>query len=103
MRLLTSIFLSFLALHTVIHPRDVTEFIYRYNKSTAPDRAHVLVSFKVDPKKRKLELESLLKEFADGGMQGHDISDNELAKSHGRYMIGGSQLVPDERIFRFGK
>ncbi|KAJ3896895.1 tryptophan synthase beta subunit-like PLP-dependent enzyme [Lentinula edodes] len=92
---------SFLTLHTVIHPRDVTEFIYRYNKSTAPDRAHVLVSFKVDAKKRTAEIKSLLNEFEAGGMKGYDISDNELAKSHGRYLIGGSQPVPNERIFRF--
>ncbi|KIK67344.1 hypothetical protein GYMLUDRAFT_37442 [Collybiopsis luxurians FD-317 M1] len=92
---------SFLALHDVLHPRDVTEFIYRYNKNTAPDRAHVLVSFKVDAQAREKELKNLLKEFEARGMKGHDISDNELAKSHGRYMIGGSQLVPNERIFRF--
>ncbi|KAJ4467925.1 tryptophan synthase beta subunit-like PLP-dependent enzyme [Lentinula edodes] len=92
---------SFLTLHTVIHPRDVTEFIYRYNKSTAPDRAHVLVSFKVDAKKRAAEIKSLLNEFEAGGMKGHDISDNELAKSHGRYLIGGSQPVPNERMIRF--
>lgn len=24
-----------------------------------------------------------------------------MAKSHGRYMIGGSQVVPNERVFRF--
>ncbi|KAJ4483377.1 tryptophan synthase beta subunit-like PLP-dependent enzyme [Lentinula aciculospora] len=92
---------SFLSLHTVIHPRDVTEFIYRYNKSTAPDRAHVLISFKVDAHKREAEIKSLLTEFEAGGMKGHDISDNELAKSHGRYLIGGSQPVANERIFRF--
>ncbi|KAJ3735739.1 tryptophan synthase beta subunit-like PLP-dependent enzyme [Lentinula guzmanii] len=92
---------SFLSLHSVIHPRDVTEFIYRYNKSTAPDRAHVLISFKVDAKKREEEINSLSKELEAGGMKGHDISDNELAKSHGRYMIGGSQPVSNERIFRF--
>ncbi len=35
-------------------------------------------------------------------MKGFDISDDEFAKSHGRYMIGGSQVVPDERVLRFG-
>ncbi len=94
---------SFLALHSVIHPRDVTEFIYRYNKNTAPDRAHVLVSFKLEPTSREAEIDSLFKAFEAGSMKGQDMSDNELAKSHGRYMIGGSQLVPNERIFRFGE
>ena len=35
-------------------------------------------------------------------MQGFDISDDELAKSHVRYLVGGRLKVPDERIFRFG-
>lgn len=36
------------------------------------------------------------------GMKGFDISNDELAKSHARYMIGGCANVPTERIFRFG-
>lgn len=35
-------------------------------------------------------------------MKGFDISDDELAKSHARYMVGGCHAVPNERIFRFG-
>lgn len=34
-------------------------------------------------------------------MQALDISDNELAKSHCRYLVGGRADVPDERLFRF--
>jgi threonine dehydratase len=37
------------------------------------------------------------------GMKGTDISDDELAKGHLRYMIGGSSAVQDERLFRFGE
>lgn len=36
-------------------------------------------------------------------MHGEDISDNELAKSHIRYLVGGRFVVPDERLFSFGK
>lgn len=36
------------------------------------------------------------------GFKGFDISDNEMAKSHTRYMVGGCAIVPDERLFRFG-
>lgn len=36
-------------------------------------------------------------------MRGQDISDDELAKSHARYLVGGRYDVPDERIFRFGE
>jgi threonine dehydratase len=35
-------------------------------------------------------------------MQAFDISDDEMAKSHVRYMIGGCHRVDNERVFRFG-
>lgn len=36
-------------------------------------------------------------------MHGYDISEDELAKTHARYMIGGRKDVPNERVFRFGE
>ncbi|KAJ6499257.1 tryptophan synthase beta subunit-like PLP-dependent enzyme [Mycena sanguinolenta] len=93
---------SFVALHSVIHPRSVTEFIYRYNCHTSPDRAHVFMSFNLaGTTTRQTEVAALLHALAAEGMEGFDISDNEFAKSHARYMIGGSQVVPDERVLRF--
>ncbi|KAG5635633.1 hypothetical protein H0H81_010567 [Sphagnurus paluster] len=90
---------SFIALHTMIHPRAVTEFIYRYN--VTGDRAHVMLSFRVDSMSRTAEVEEVLAALAAADMKGTDISDDELAKSHVRYMIGGCQSVPNERVFRF--
>ncbi|KAF8806384.1 threonine dehydratase I [Phlegmacium glaucopus] len=92
-------FLIFIALHSVIHPRAVTEFIYRYNNSG--DRAHVLLSFKLQSNSRETEVHQVLEELASNDMQGSDISDDEMAKSHVRYMIGGCHRVDDERVFRF--
>lgn len=34
-------------------------------------------------------------------MEPRDISDNEMAKSHARYLIGGRKKVENERVFRF--
>jgi len=90
---------SFIALHSVIHPRAVTEFIYRYNVSG--DRAHVLLSFKLQSNLRETEVHQVLADLAKIDMQGVDISDDEMAKSHVRYMIGGCQRVDNERVFRF--
>ncbi|KAF9012364.1 tryptophan synthase beta subunit-like PLP-dependent enzyme [Cyathus striatus] len=90
---------SFIALHSVIHPRAVTEFIYRYNISG--DRAHVLLSFKLGSGSRPSEVKEVLEALQKEDMKGFDISDDELAKSHARYMIGGCQDVPNERVFRF--
>ncbi|KXN92453.1 Threonine dehydratase, mitochondrial [Leucoagaricus sp. SymC.cos] len=92
---------SFIALHSVIHPRAVTEFIYRYNLSGDGDRAHVFLSFKLDSPNRTAEVHQVLSALAAEDMKGFDISDDELAKSHARYMIGGCHAVPNERIFRF--
>ncbi|KIY50312.1 threonine dehydratase I [Fistulina hepatica ATCC 64428] len=89
---------AFINLHTVIHPRAVTEFIYRYN---SPERAHVFLSFKLESNDRAAEVGSVLEELEKHDMVGSDISDNELAKSHARYMVGGCQLVENERVLRF--
>ncbi|KAJ3532095.1 hypothetical protein NM688_g7475 [Phlebia brevispora] len=89
---------SFIKLHGMVHPRATTEFIYRYND---PTRAQVFLSFQLSSTNREKEVSDLLAQLKSLDMQGTDISDNELAKSHGRYMIGGRVNVPDERLFRF--
>jgi threonine dehydratase len=84
----------------VIHPRATTEFIYRYSSSSV---AHIFVSFiLLDPSDRAKELQEVLKTLEENGMKGYDISDDEMSKSHARYMIGGCQDVQHERVFRFG-
>jgi len=79
----------------------VTEFIYRYNVSG--DRAHVLMSFKLSSSEREAEVAEVLSSLAKEDMKAFDMSDDEVAKSHVRYMIGGCHQVPNERVFRFGK
>ena len=91
---------SFERLHNVIFPRSVTEFIYRYN---AADRAHVFLSFIIQTSDRAHEVADVLARLAKEDMQGVDISDDELAKAHGRYLAGGRADVEHERVFRFGK
>ena len=51
---------------------------------------------------RSTEVAAALAEIEKKGMKGVDISDNELAKTHARYRIGGRAKVPNERLFRFG-
>ncbi|KAI0058102.1 threonine dehydratase I [Artomyces pyxidatus] len=89
---------SFFALHTIIHPRAVTEFTYRYNSD---QRAHVFLSFQLETKSRATEVAAVLAALENEGMKGYDISDDEMAKSHARYMIGGTSEAPNERLFRF--
>ncbi|GAA5914149.1 hypothetical protein JCM6882_004939 [Rhodosporidiobolus microsporus] len=113
---------AFLALHSVIHPRAVTEFVYRYSSSR---RAFIFLSFYLSSSSsrpaasapagqsgtstpaltpqqlRARELSSLTASLEGLGMKALDISENELAKSHARYLVGGKSKVENERMFRF--
>jgi threonine dehydratase len=62
----------------------------------------VFLSFKLETANREEEVGAVLSQLRELDMRGFDISDDELAKSHARYMIGGRINVPNERIFRFG-
>lgn len=63
----------------------------------------MFISFILETASRATEVSSILAELEKEGMKGRDISDDELAKSHGRYLVGGCQEVEHERVFRFGK
>ncbi|PCH36076.1 threonine dehydratase I [Wolfiporia cocos MD-104 SS10] len=89
---------AFILLHNIIHPRATTEFIYRYSN---PERAQIFLSFRIETKSRTKEVADVLAELERQNMHGFDISDDEMAKTHARYMIGGCQNVPNERLFRF--
>ncbi|EEB05802.1 threonine ammonia-lyase [Schizosaccharomyces japonicus yFS275] len=87
---------SFEKLHNIISPRAITEFSYRYSD---PDVANIYMSFNV--KNRSVELPEVIRQISENGMAAEDISENELAKMHARYLIGGKAFVPNERIYRF--
>jgi threonine dehydratase len=83
----------------VIHPRATTEFIYRYNSPMSLRCTCRSSSQQIQESRR---FPSSWKHLEKQGMKGYDISDDEMAKSHSRYMIGGAQRVENERLFRFG-
>ncbi|KAJ1969092.1 threonine deaminase [Dimargaris xerosporica] len=87
---------SFLKLYETIYPRNVTEFSYRYSD---PDKAYIFMSFIVN--NREQEIPEILAQIEARGMQAMDISDNEMAKSHARYLVGGRCQPNNERMVRF--
>ncbi|RPD57486.1 threonine ammonia-lyase [Lentinus tigrinus ALCF2SS1-7] len=89
---------SFFLLHDKIHPRATTEFVYRYHD---PQRAQIFLSFQLETTSRTKEVSELIAALEQLDMKAVDISDDEMAKSHARYMIGGCTKVPNERMFRF--
>jgi len=77
--------------------RGITEFNYRY----ADDRqAQVFVGVRINGKDE--ERQQLFDLLDKGGYEWVDFTDNEMAKLHIRYMVGGhAPQVTDERLIRF--
>ncbi|MDP5053092.1 MAG: threonine ammonia-lyase, biosynthetic, partial [Congregibacter sp.] len=77
--------------------RNITEFNYRYSSAAA---ARVFVGISVDPSKN--DLPALLLQLGEQGYECEDLTDNEMAKLHIRYMVGGlaPQGAEQERVYR---
>lgn len=82
--------------HT-IENRPITEFNYRYSQSSA---AHVFAGIQIEG--GEVERAALITQLRDKGYQVADLSDNEMAKLHVRYMVGGhAPQVDNELLYRF--
>ncbi|KAH3660571.1 hypothetical protein OGAPHI_007157 [Ogataea philodendri] len=91
---------TFKQLNKIIDPRNVTEFSYRISvDSEETGLANIFTSFSVIDKNK--ETAKVLKELEEVGFKAYDLTDNEMAKSHGRYLVGGKVHVPGERIISF--
>ncbi len=88
---------AFLAFCELLGERSVTEFNYRYADSRA---AQVFVG--VGLPQGRPERDSLINGIAAAGFAVRDMTDNEMAKLHVRYMVGGqARGLGDERLYRF--
>jgi threonine dehydratase len=88
---------SFQTFCNVLEERGITEFNYRYSDDS---KAQVFAGVSLDGgvKARDQLFESLDK----AGYQWVDFSDNEMAKLHVRYMVGGhAPAVENEQLYRF--
>ena len=87
---------SFRALCGLLGKRNVTEFNYRF---AAGRLAHVFLGISVASRD---ETERLVASLHHRGMPAVDLSDNEMAKLHGRHLVGGRAPadVP-EMLYRF--
>jgi len=87
---------SFLEFCRLIGKTPVTEFNYRY---ASDKQAHIFVGFQCADKGHSKRCVTLLSEQ---GYDTIDLSDNELAKVHGRHLVGGrAPGLQDERLFSF--
>jgi len=88
---------SFLRFCRLLGRRSVTEFNYRYDDARS---ARIFAGVALSEGRR--EKEALIAVVADAGYRVIDMSDDEMAKLHVRYMIGGhAHGLEHERLFRF--
>ncbi|MGJ8680999.1 threonine ammonia-lyase, biosynthetic [Paraglaciecola sp.] len=77
--------------------RAITEFNYRYSTD---GEAHIFVGIKL--REGQVEYEQLTIQLNDKGYQCFNLSDNEMAKLHVRYMVGGRPPgLLNEKLFSF--
>jgi len=87
---------SFRALCALLGKRSVTEFNYRY---AAGSEAHVFLGVSVSGRE---ETQRLIASLDRHGLAATDLSDNEMAKLHGRHLVGGrAPARSPELIYRF--
>jgi threonine dehydratase len=78
--------------------RAVTEFNYRFADPSMPAQLFVGIALSGGEAEKREVIEFLQGE----GFPIQDLSDNEMAKDHVRYMVGGrAPLLSDELIYRF--
>eukprot|EP00123_Amoebidium_parasiticum_P015053 comp22760_c1_seq1/m.35549 comp22760_c1_seq1/g.35549 ORF comp22760_c1_seq1/g.35549 comp22760_c1_seq1/m.35549 type:complete len:595 (-) comp22760_c1_seq1:553-2337(-) len=86
---------SFRRFYSVIHPRNITEFSYRYSN---PKEALIMASFTVSSPN---EVQQVVEHLQAQGMDALDLTGNELAKAHARYLAGGRSDAENEVMYRF--
>jgi threonine dehydratase len=88
---------SFLAFCRQLGARNITEFNYREQGS---ERARIFVGMNLT--RGAAERAEVMQQLKDSGYSVVDMTDNEMAKLHVRYMIGGqARELADEHLFRF--
>jgi threonine dehydratase len=88
---------SFLAFCGALGPRPLTEFNYRYRST---DAAHVFVGVGLEGKSGGRA--ALVEALGRAGYEVTDMTDDDLAALHVRFMVGGRcPGLEDERLLRF--
>ncbi len=88
---------SFLKFCKIIGKRSITEFNYRYADA---HKAHVFVGIQLNQGYE--EKNEVIRQLRDKKYPVIDMTDNEMAKLHARYMVGGhAGKVENEYVYRF--
>jgi threonine dehydratase len=88
---------SFLTFCKDLGKRGITEFNYRYDDN---EKAQIFCG--VELRDGETEQKAIIKSLCDKGYNVVDLTENEMAKLHIRYMVGGhAPQATNEQVFRF--
>jgi threonine dehydratase len=88
---------SFLRFCEALGQHNVTEFNYRYENARA---AQIFVGFGLS--QGRTEHNAVVQQLRDAGYSITDMTNNEMAKLHVRYMVGGhARAIENELLHRF--
>jgi threonine dehydratase len=74
----------------------ITEFNYRFGR---PEEAHIFVGVGLSHGRKQRD--ELLARLSDARLPVIDLTTDEMAKLHVRFIVGGRAPMPHERLFRF--
>jgi threonine dehydratase len=87
---------SFFRFCEALGRRSITEFNYRLEEGRP---AQIFVGFGIN---QRAERDSVVSQLRTAGYRVNDMTDNEMAKLHVRYMVGGhARGIKDEVLYRF--
>lgn len=87
---------SFRAFCNLLGKRNITEFNYRYSDSAV---AHIFVGISIQ---QRSEARQVIEMLEREGLPAVDLTDDEMAKAHVRYMVGGrAPRTEHEVLYRF--
>lgn len=89
---------AFAKLIETVLPHAVTAFSYRYARAESAD---VLMGISLSAQTGREDLAKIMEELSKEGMAARDLSEDELAKRHIRFLVGGRSNVKHERLFMF--
>lgn len=88
---------SFLRFCETLGKRSVTEFNYRLEEGRP---AQIFVGFGIN--QGRAERDAVVSQLRTAGYRVNDMTDNEMAKLHVRYMVGGhARGIQNELLYRF--
>jgi len=87
---------SFKRFIQALSKRSITEFNYRYANA---ETAQIFVGVQI--REGQAERQALVRSLEEFGLPVLDLTENEMAKTHIRHMVGGRVAGVSEKLFRF--